>query len=177
MRIYHQTPKYLEIRATDRQVVAMAILFGLALISIEAFLVYQFRYEISELEFPYMTGGTLGLLLILAGGGLLLMVSLLTTFYLSYYFDKELGLFCLTSRTLFRKTVVRRSISDIWQLWVDGDLDITGQGHHYIKIVMHNGEQVKIPSLGSTPIEREYHEYLANEIGEFLRSPYDGTLE
>jgi hypothetical protein len=33
---------------------------------------------------------------------------------------------------------------------------------------MNDGEQLKIPNLGSTPIEQEYHENLAYEIGEFL---------
>jgi hypothetical protein len=175
MKIYRHTPDYLEIRATDRRVVLMAVLFGIALSSIGAFLIYQFRDEITES--PYATGGMVGFLLILAGTGLLVMVSLVTTVYLSYYFDKEHELFCLTRRTLLRKTVIRRSIFDVWQLWVDGDVDINGQGHHYITIVMNDGEQLKIPNLGSTPIEQEYHEYLATEIGEFLENLPNGSYQ
>jgi hypothetical protein len=102
------------------------------------------------------------------GGVLFFLVSWLTTFSLAYSFDKELGVFCFTTRTLLRKRVIRRSIYDVWQLWVDGEPDLMGKGHHHITIVMNDGEQLKIPNLGSTPIEQEYHEDLAYEIGEFL---------
>jgi hypothetical protein len=170
MKIYRQTADYLEIRGTDRQIVAIAMLFGLMLLSVGSLVIYQFRYEIDEI--PYATtGGTWGVLLILAGAILLTMVSFLTTFYLSYSFDKELGIFCLTYRTIFRKTTIRRSIFDVWQLWVDGEPGLMGPSNYHITIVMNCGEQIKIPNLGSTPIEQEYHEYLAYEIGEFL-----GTL-
>jgi hypothetical protein len=166
MKIYRHTPDYLEVRATDRLVVSVTVLFSTALLLIGASLIYLFRYELAD--FPAATGGTIGLLLAAVGGILLLLVSWLTTFYLAYSFDKELGLFCLTTRTLLRKQVIRRSIYDVWQLWVDGEPDLMGKGHHHITIMMNDGEQLIIPNLGSTPIEQEYHENLAYEIGEFL---------
>jgi hypothetical protein len=166
MKIYRHTPDYLEIRATDRVVVLMTVLFSAALLLVGACLVYLFRFELAD--FPTVTGATIGLLLVAVGGSLLFLVSWLTTFSLTYYFDKELGLFCFTTRTLLQKKVIRRSIYDIWQLWVDGEPDLMGKGHHHITIVMNDGEQIKIPNLGSTPIEQEFHENLAYEIGEFL---------
>jgi hypothetical protein len=166
MQIYRHTPNYLEVRATDRIVVLLTVLFSVILLFVGAGLMYLFRYELAD--FPAATGGTIGLLLVAVGGILFILVSSLTTFYLAYSFDKELGVFCFTTRTLLRKRVIRRSIYDIWQLWVDGEPDLTGKGHHYITIVMNDGEHFKIPNLGSTPIEQEYHENLAYEIGEFL---------
>ncbi len=166
MKIYRHTPDYLEVRATDRLVVLMTALVSSTLLLVGAGLIYLFRYELAD--FPAATGGTIGLLLVAVGGGLLFLVSWLTTFSLTYSFDKELGLFCFTTRTLLHKTVIRRSIYDVWQLWVDGEPDLMGKGHHHITIVMNDGEQLKVPNLGSTPIEQEYHENLAYEIGEFL---------
>jgi hypothetical protein len=166
MKIYRHTPDYLEVRATDRVVVLMTVLFSAALLLVGAGLIYLFRYELAD--FPAATGGTIGLLLVAVGGVLFFLVSWLTTFSLAYSFDKELGVFCFTTRTLLRKRVIRRSIYDVWQLWVDGEPDLMGKGHHHITIVMNDGEQLKIPNLGSTPIEQEYHEDLAYEIGEFL---------
>jgi hypothetical protein len=172
MKIYRHTPDYLEVRATDRMVVLTTTLFGLALVATGTMLIYQFRYEMAD--FPAATGGMIGLLLALVGG-LLTMMAWLTTFYLAYSFDKELGLFCFTTRALLRKRVIRRSIYEVWQLWVDGEPDLMGKGHHHITIVMNDGEQIQVPCLGSTPIEQEYHEYLAYEIGEFLADLPDFT--
>jgi hypothetical protein len=169
MKIYRQTPQYLEIRATDCKVVVMACTFGLALMSIGAVILYYFRYEIADI--PFGSLASIGLVLFLAGGLLLFGVSFFTTCYLSYFFDKDQGLFSLSHRTLFRRTVIRRSLLDIWQLWVDGAVNVDGNTYHYIKIVMNSGEQIKIPNLGSTPNEQEYHAFLAREIGAFLNPP------
>jgi hypothetical protein len=174
MKIYRHTPDYLEIRATDRIVVLITVIFGTILLLVGAVLMYQFRYEI--FDFSGATAVTIGLFLAVVGGCLLLSVAWLTTFYLAYSFDKELGVFCFMTRTLLHKRVIRRSIYDVWELWVDGEKDLTGKGHYHITILMNDGEQLKIPNLGSTPIEQEYHEDLAYEIGEFLANLPDVTV-
>ena len=166
MKICRHTPDYLEVRATDRLVVLMTLLFSEALLVVGGGLIYLFRYELADL--PAANGGSIGLLLVTVGGILFLAVSWLATFSVAYSFNKESGIFCFTTRTLLRKQVIRRSIYDVWQLWVDGEPDLTGKKHHHITIVMNDGEQLKIPNLGSTPTEEEYHENLAYEIGEFL---------
>lgn len=166
MKIYRHTPDYLEIRATDRVIVLITVIFSTVLLLVGAVLIYQFRYEM--FDFPAATVATIGLFLSVVGGCLLLIVAWLTTFYLAYSFDKELGVFCFTTRTLLHKRIIRRSIYDVWQLWVDGETDLTGKNYYHITILMSDGEQFKIPNLGSTPIEQEYHEDLAHEIGEFL---------
>jgi hypothetical protein len=133
MKIHQQTHQYLEIRAVaDSNKVNTPYLWGIPMFILGCLILSQNRYSMPH-TFDNHSVHAFGSMLLLASIILILMAMLLQEIYLSCVFDKGQGVFCLTSRKLLYKKIIRRSIFDIQRLQVERDTDVDGYEYYYIR--------------------------------------------
>jgi hypothetical protein len=167
VKIYQQTHQYLEIRAVADRKVNTPYLWGIPMFIFGCLILSQNRYSVPR-NFDGQGVHMFGSMLLLASILLILMAIFLQVISLSCVFDKGQGVFYLTSRKLFHKKTIRRSIFDIQRLQVERDTDVDGYEYFYIKIEMNNSKPIKIQSMNSISNEQQYYEDLAQAITNFL---------